>query len=261
MNGMRSRSLPVSLLLVLACSSGAGPGGEGGGGGGDGGGSPSATCSHPVFVTSDTNGGWSEGGYYVHNNMWNSASYPVTETLRACAHDNWYVVANASDAAGDGAVKTYPNVHKDYDHVPIDDLPALTSRFAASSPHVGVYNVAYDVWLNGIAEAGCTEVMIWTENFGQTPGGRKVATATLGGRTYDVWRASWDWQYVALVPTAAVTSGSVDLLEIFHWMTAKGWIATSATLDQVCFGVEIVSTGGRDATFTFTDFSIRTAAE
>lgn len=254
-------SLGVALLLLLACSSagtGGGDGGEGGGGGGEG--PPGETCSRPVFVTSDTNGGWSEGGYYVHNNMWNSSSYAVTETLRACSHDNWYVVARADDAAGDGAVKTYPNVHKDFDHVRISSLPALTSRFAASSPHLGIYNVAYDIWLNGVAEAGCTELMVWTENYKQTPGGRKVATATLGGRTYDVWRASWDWQYVAFVPTSAVTSGSVDLLEILRWMTAQGWITTSATLDQVCFGVEIVSTGGRDATFTFTDFSISTAA-
>lgn len=28
----------------------------------------------PVFVTSDPKGGWSNGGYYVHNNMWNASS-------------------------------------------------------------------------------------------------------------------------------------------------------------------------------------------
>jgi hypothetical protein len=26
-------------------------------------------AANPLFVTSDPNGGWSEGGYYVHNNM------------------------------------------------------------------------------------------------------------------------------------------------------------------------------------------------
>jgi hypothetical protein len=209
-----------------------------------------------VFVTSDTNGGWDDGGYYLHNNMWNSSSYPFTETLYACSYDNWYVVANANDASGDGAVKTYPNVHKDYNNVPISSFPTLTSRFAASSPHVGIYNVAYDIWLNGVAENGCTELMIWTENYNQVPGGRKVATATLGGRTYDVWRDSWDWQYVAFVPAAVMTSGTIDIKEILQWMIGKGWITSSATLGQLCFGVEIVSTDGADATFTFTDFSI-----
>jgi len=38
----------------------------------------------PVFVTSDANGGRSNGGYYVHNNMWNTAKYsPCTQTLYA----------------------------------------------------------------------------------------------------------------------------------------------------------------------------------
>ena len=33
-------------------------------------------CTSPVFRTSDSNGGWSEGGYYVHNNMWNILEVP-----------------------------------------------------------------------------------------------------------------------------------------------------------------------------------------
>jgi len=43
-----------------------------------------APAANPIFVTSDPNGGWSEGGYYVHNNLWNSAKYsPCTSTLYA----------------------------------------------------------------------------------------------------------------------------------------------------------------------------------
>src|SRR3954462_2351778 len=42
------------------------------------------TRADPLFVTSDPNGGWSEGGYYVHNNLWNSRKYePCTSTLHA----------------------------------------------------------------------------------------------------------------------------------------------------------------------------------
>ena len=52
----------------------------------------------PVFVTSDRNGGWSNGGYYVHNNMWNSTKYsPCKETLYAWSFDNWYVVVNMNN--------------------------------------------------------------------------------------------------------------------------------------------------------------------
>src|SRR5262249_1572171 len=135
-----------------------------------------ASCADdPLFVTSDANGGWSNGGYYVHNNMWNSAKYsPCLSTLYARSYDNWYVVARMNNKKGDGAVKTYPNVHRDYGSVPISSFDSLTSRFAEMSPHVGIYNVAYDIWMNGIAKPGCTEIMIWNENFNQVPGGRYV---------------------------------------------------------------------------------------
>ena len=73
-----------------------------------------AACTDPKFVTSDPNGMWEQGGYIVHNNMWNASGYDISETLRACSHRNWSVRVTADNSNGDGAVKTYPNVHKDY---------------------------------------------------------------------------------------------------------------------------------------------------
>jgi hypothetical protein len=213
----------------------------------------SRSCTDPVFVTSDRNGGWSTHGYYVHNNMWNSDYGLGPETLSACSYRNWSVTSRQTDH--DGAVLTYPNVHKDYDDIPVRSFRTLTSTFAATSPHVGIYNVAYDIWLNGVADSGSTEVMIWTENYRQVPSGRKVTTVTLGGRTYRVWKTS-DSRYIAFVPTSVVTAGRVDLRQMFSWLMGKGWLARDATVGQIDYGVEIVSTGGRTATFTFTDFSI-----
>ena len=215
--------------------------------------SVSKTCTKPVFKTSDRNGGWSTGGYYVHNNMWNSAEALGPETLYACSYHNWYVVSKQTNHAG--AVKTYPNVHKDYNNVRISSFNRIRSTFAATSPHVGIYNVAYDIWANGVATSGSTEIMIWTENFKQVPAGNKVARVGLGGRTYNVWKTS-DNHYIALVPTAVMKSGSIDLLAIFKWLMSKGWLPANSTLGQIDFGVEIVSTDGRNATFAFTDFSI-----
>ena len=144
--------------------------------------------------------------------------YQCAETLYACSYHNWYVVANMNNNNGDGAVKTYPNVHKDYNNVPISSFKTITSTFAETSPHVGIYDVAYDIWTNGVATAGCTEFMIWTENYNQVPAGSLAATVTLGGRTYNVWKTSNNG-YIAFVPTAVFTSGTVDILEIFNWTT------------------------------------------
>jgi hypothetical protein len=232
---------------------GAGGSGQGGDPPMNDGGGVGTPCAQPVFVTSDPNGGWSDGGYYVHNNMWNSAAGLGPETLSACSYHSWFVVSNQTNNAG--AVKTYPNVHKDYNDVPISSFNRIASSFAETSPHVGIYNVAYDIWMNGVATSNSIELMIWTENYKQVPAGQNVMTATLGGRTYDVWKTQ-DSHYLAFVPKAVFTSGTVDILEIFKWTMAQGWLPAGSTLGQICFGVEIVYTGGGNATWQFTDFSI-----
>jgi hypothetical protein len=233
--------------------SNAGTGGSGGvATGGTGG---SVECTNPAFVTSDPNGGWSDGGYYVHNNMWTKAYALGPETLSACSYNNWYVVSNQTNDAG--AVKTYPNVHKDYSNVPISSFKTITSTFAATSPHVGIYDVAYDIWTNGVATSGSTEFMIWTENYNQVPAGSQVATVAFGGRTYNAWKTPNNG-YIAFVPTVVFTSGALDLLEIFQWTMTQGWFPSTSTLGQIDFGVEVVSTNGANATFKVTDFSIAT---
>jgi hypothetical protein len=109
--------------------------------------------------------------------------------------------------------------------------------------------------MNGFASPGSTEVMIWTENYNQVPAGDHVGTPMLGGRAYDDWRTS-DGGYIMFKPTAVVTSGSIDLREIFQWLMEQGYIPGDSTLGAIDYGVEIVSTDGHDARFDFTDFSI-----
>jgi hypothetical protein len=214
-----------------------------------------------VFTTSDTNGGWSNGGYYVHNNVWN-ASEAGPETLYACSFKNWYVTSTQPNTT---SVKAYPNVHLDINRLngaPISNYTAITSTFAATSPHVGIYNVAYDLWLNGVGwGGGTTEVMIWTENYKQVPLGTTVSPQmTFGSNTYDVYRytssADGGVQVISLRSTAAQTSGSIDLKAILNWIVSKGWIGSNATVNQIGYGVEICSTENQPATFYFNDFSV-----
>jgi hypothetical protein len=214
----------------------------------------------PAFVTRDRDGMWNDHGYILHNNMWNAKKYRVDQTLRAVGYDDWSVTATADNSKHDGAVKSYPNVHKDYHNWKTGDEPrlsaftAITSTFGASSPHVGVYNVAYDIWLNGVP--GNREVMIWTENFHQVPAGRAIATGvTFSGHAWDVY-ATGDNHYLALVAREPLTHGSLDLKVMLDYLTRQGRIPNDATLGAIDFGVEIVSTDGKPATFTFNGFSI-----
>ncbi|HEX6351411.1 GH12 family glycosyl hydrolase domain-containing protein [Actinophytocola sp.] len=218
------------------------------------------TCTNPAFVTSRSDDGWSDGGYYVHNNEWNASGYNVTQSLAACSYRNWSVTATADNNNGDGAVKTYPNVHKDYHDWGTGKEPLLssfstiTSRFAATSPHVGIYNVAYDIWLNGVP--GNREIMIWTDNYRQVPAGSKVASGlSFSGTTWDLYATSGNG-YLAFVPAQPMTSGTLDLKAFLDYLVSNGRVPSNSTLGQICFGVEVVSTDGKPATFQFTDFSI-----
>lgn len=213
----------------------------------------SATCTHPAYQTSDPNGGWTDGNYYVTQDMWNASNYSVQQTLYACSYRNWYVVANMNNNSGDGAVKTYPNVHEDYNEKAISSFHSITSTFAEHGPHTGIYEYAYDIWLNGVASSGSTEVMVWTDNYHQEPSGSVQASVTFGGRGYKVYKSG---SYIAVVANSNFTSGSVDLLGIFKWIISKGWIPSSSTVGQIDYGVELVSTSSAPATFTVSNFSI-----
>jgi hypothetical protein len=200
-------------------------------------------------------------GYYVHNNMWNIGKYPsLRETLEACSHGSWNVTATADNSSGNGEVKTYPNVHVDYHGSGAYGEPAwssfksLRSTFAAQGPGTGIYNIAYDIWMNGVP--GNREIMIWTANHNQRPAGNVVASGVVfSGITWDVW-ATGNNSYLAFVPKSPLASGSLDLKAMIDYLVANGRVPANSTLGQVCFGVEVVSTDGRPATFRFTDFSV-----
>ena len=243
------RRMTVALTLVLGLLLPLAPAGT----------ATAAPCIHPQFVTSDENGIWFDGKYIVHNNMWNVSGYDVTETLAACSHRNWRVTATADNSRGDGAVKTYPNVHRDFHnpstgHEPrLSSFSRLRSTWAARTPHVGIYDAAYDIWLNGVP--GEHEVMIWTDNFKQVPAGSPVTTREFSGYRWKVW-ATDDNGYIAFVPTHPLTHGTLDLKRMLDWLVARGRLPQDVTLGQVCFGFEIVSTDGSPARFKVNDFSL-----
>jgi hypothetical protein len=251
---------------------GAGRGGAGGatggtgatagasGSGGAAGQAGSQTCTNPSHVLalnpSNPQDGITLGGFYVDTDTWNAASYQVSQTMYVCDYNSWYVVAKMDNASGDGAVKTYPNVHKDFNASPaISSFSAISSSFAHAGPQVGIYEFAYDIWLNGVASNGSTEVMIWTDNFNQVPSGSVQETVTFGGQSYRVYKSG---SYIAFVETVNVTSGSLNLLDFFNHIVSKGWIPATSTLSAVDYGVELVSTNGANATFTVSGFSLTT---
>lgn len=219
-------------------------------------------CANPKYVTTDPNGMWLPRGYVVHNNMWNASGYDVRQRLAACSFRNWKVRAVADNRSGDGAVKTYPNVHKDWHDWNTGAEPRLTSfrriwsHFEHRSPRVGIYNWAYDIWLNGVP--GEHEVMIWTDNYRQIPAGSLVRRGLeIGGVRWKVYATGGNG-YIAFVPERRMTRGTVRIKAMLNWLMRTGRVGRDATLGQIGYGVEIVSTGGEPRRFKVDDFWLKT---
>jgi hypothetical protein len=216
-------------------------------------------CTSPAWHTSDHQGMWSNGGYIVANDMWNEGAGLGSQTIYACSYHSWYVTSNQTDSQG--AVKTYPNVHKDYHnwgngHEPkISSFNAIKSSFAYQHPTSGAYDVAYDIWVNGVADSNSTEIMVWTDNHQPAYKSGNAGSMTLDGHHYHIITSDNN-HYIAIIADSPVSSGTFDLLGIFHDLMGKGMLANDSTLGQVDFGIEFSSTGGQSARFACTNFSI-----
>ena len=216
----------------------------------------------------------------VYDNMWNctasctpsntACQTLAPESIYVCSTSSWFVTS-AQWSQG-GAVMTFPGVQYNFSSgkgTAISNYTSMASTFTEVSPHVGIYEMTYDVWVNGIGwdAPGHTEFMVWVDNFGQTPlGGKPMLTKqSVGGGTYDVWYYSYSGgnQVISFVADTNFSSGTVDLMSFFKYAMNKGWLTSNAAIDQIGFGPEIVSTqtppnadNGTNATFFVDDFTL-----
>ena len=214
---------------------------------------PPKTCTNGKTINEGASASYSEAGggeYLIHNNNWNDDAGGNT-VITACGYNNWYLVSDTPNHS-DMSVQTYPNVHRDYNDVPLTRI--TSARFAGKGPRCSgcVYNIAFDIW---VGSGFSHELMIWTENWGQRPLGNVVDTVSFGAHEYQVWRSgSGDGGVITYLSTTPQVSGDMPLSEFFKDVQNRGWRAT--TTWQVDYGVEIVDTNGNPERFDFTDFAI-----
>lgn len=201
------------------------------------------------------------GRYYADAGLWAAKGSDYRSRMVVCSAGSWKVRARVRDD-GRGSVKAYPNVHLDFHdwrtgHEPqLSEFRRLRAVFGARSPDVGVYNVAFDIWFNGIGR-GARELMIWTENHGQTPAGKPIGRMRFAHRDWTIWQATMNGiDYLALVPQRDLRQGRLPLLKVITRLIRRDLLPADSTLAQIGFGVEIVSTRGAPATFRFERFRV-----
>jgi hypothetical protein len=234
--------------------------------------SPSARQSptEAACVTSAKNGNCgpysyqsisNSNGYttYVGNNMWgcgNGNCGPQTVT----AHDpgNW--AATSTQASGNTAVLTYPNVQQVFTKTTnidpaISAFASITSVFTETmNPQAGTgAEAAYDIWLSNTS--GPDEIMVWVDNVGRGNGGaRQVGTATIGGQAFTVYK--YGSGEVIFRLNHNEQSGTADILATLKWLQMHGLVSARARLAQVDFGFEICSTGGKPEKFAVVHYTL-----
>lgn len=217
---------------------------------------PSGGCANPDTLGEGEGASYGPNDvYYVHNNTWNPSN-TAKETMHVCDYNNWWVDASGMNS---NDVETYPNVHEDINGgngTPFSHFSTISGTYAGTAPAGGVYDVAWDLWLNGMG-GDAPELMVWTQNGHQTPNGDIVGTFTQNGVTYDVWFAGpASSAYIAFVARTPVPSGSVDLKAIIQYSIDHGYLPQNPTVNQIDYGIEFVNTAGGTQRFTCTDFSL-----
>jgi hypothetical protein len=206
---------------------------------------------HAVWESSAKFGIWHDGGFDIFNNEWNAAE-AGPQTVWADSFHSWGVVSTQADTTG---VKTYPSVQEDFRDTRLTSLRRLTSSFAESMPPAAAAytaEAAYDLWLNGYKN----EVMVWVDNHGQQPNGIVSSEAVLSGQHFRVYRGNAHMVSLVLLAGTDESTGSVNLLLTLRWLVDHGYLRGRASLTQVDFGWEIVSTDGIPLEFTLHNYSL-----
>ena len=232
--------------------------------------SPGHSPTGTACVTSTYNGNCGPYGYrpisnsngyttYVGNNMWGCGNGNCgAQTLAAYDPGHWSVTS--TQASGNTAVLTYPNVQQVFTKTTntapaISAFASITSDFTETmNPRTGTdAEAAYDIWLSNTS--GPNEIMIWVDNVGRGNGGaRQIGTATIGGQAFTVYQYGSGEIIFSLNHNEQ--SGTVDIRATLNWLQSHGRVSAGAGLGQVDFGFEICSTGGKPEKFAVSRYTL-----
>lgn len=106
-----------------------------------------------------------------------------------------------------------------------------------------MYNASYDIWLDPTPRTdgvNRTEIMIWFNKVGPIqPIGSQVGTATVGGRSWQVWSGNnGSNDVLSFVAPSAIGSWSFDVMDFVRQAVARGLAQNSWYLTSVQAGFE-----------------------
>ncbi|HCA85947.1 MAG TPA: glycosyl hydrolase family 5 [Streptomyces sp.] len=190
-----------------------------------------------------------QGQYVVQNNRWGTSS---TQCVNVTG--NGFTVAQADGSVStSGPPKSYPSVYNGCHYTncsPGTKLPAQLSNVSSAPSSISysyvsnaVYNASYDIWLDPSPKTdgvNQTEIMIWFNRVGPIqPIGSQVGTASVGGRSWEVWTGSNGANdVISFVAPSAIASWSFDVMDFVDETVRRGMATNSWYLTSVQAGFE-----------------------
>jgi hypothetical protein len=189
-----------------------------------------------------------QGRYVVQNNRWGTSA---TQCINVTS-TGFQITQQQGSAPTNGAPLSYPSVFLGCHYSncsPGTNLPRRVNQIGNATSSInyryagGTFNASYDIWLdptpktNGVNQM---EIMIWFNRQGSIqPIGSVVGTASVGGRTWEVWRGSNGANNViSYVAPSPITSWSFSVRDFINDIIARGAITNQWYLTSIQAGFE-----------------------
>ncbi|MER7005437.1 cellulose binding domain-containing protein [Dactylosporangium sp. NPDC000555] len=189
-----------------------------------------------------------QDAYVVMNNVWGADTAQCLDVT-----DSGFAVTADHSKRTDGAPASYPAVYfgchyntcSNGTNLPIrvGEISSATSSVTFSYPNSGVYDAAYDIWLDPAPrEDGVNrqELMIWFNRQGQVqPVGTRTGSVTIGGRTWEVWTGNnGSNDVVSYVAPSPITTWNFSVLDFVTDVQKRSSVTDAWYLTSIQAGFE-----------------------
>ncbi|GGN32558.1 hypothetical protein FHR83_005815 [Actinoplanes campanulatus] len=209
-----------------------------------------ATPAQADTLICDQYGSTTIGGRYIAmNNRWGtSAEQCINVTASGFTITSQQGTGNTS-----GAPVSYPAVYFGCHYtkcspgtnlpIRVDAISSATSSISYNFVSGATYNASYDIWLDPAPKTdgvNAQEIMIWFNRQGSIqPIGSRIGTATVGGRSWEVWQGNNGANaVVSYVAPSPVTSWNFSVLDFITDVKNRGAITGSWYLTSIQAGFE-----------------------
>jgi hypothetical protein len=189
------------------------------------------------------------GRYVVMNNRWGTSAQQCINVTGT----GFSIVSQQGTGSTSGPPVSYPAVYLGCHYTkcsPGSNLPIQVSAISTATSSISysyvsgaTYDAAYDIWLDPSPKTDGVnqqEIMIWFNRQGSIqPIGSVVGNATIGGRSWEVWRGSnGSNAVISYVAPAPIASWSFSVLDFVNDVKGRGAITSSWYLTSIQAGFE-----------------------